>query len=329
MAAAKEAKTEPTELEKLKAMKEWIDADPELSAIIARAEADRCFGASPKYHQLVTEAETLRTALKNAEATAHLNQLALNTYRQEGEWARSTPGAALARALSKAQAAISNIGKDREVEVQARDQSKRGYKFKYATLAAIMDVVRKPLTDNGLSISQFPTFDFKGAESTVTVETVLMHASGEKISNKITLPCLERDPQKVGIVLSYARRYGITALLGLAQTDEVDLDDLGVLDGMEAPPPMDAPKTPGPGLQQPPKHAGPKVKFIDLGLALQTAETEEQLDAAAAVVAAAKDRGELTRQQTEDLGRVYSATKKQLKAPKAAPAPAPEPGSEG
>jgi len=133
------------------------------------------------------------------------------------ETEKSNVGNELAAALSKCQGALSSVGKDREV--------KGTYSFKYATLSAIWEVVRKPLADNGLSVVQLPSV----GERKVSVETRLMHASGGCISSVIELPVAQQTPQGIGSALSYARRYALSAMLGVVSDDDDD-DGLAAAD---------------------------------------------------------------------------------------------------
>lgn len=88
------------------------------------------------------------------------------------------------------------------------------FKSKYATLADILDVIRQPLADNGLSFVQFP----KGAYG---LETMLMHTSGEWLSESYEMRPTKDDPQGAGSVITYQRRYALGAVLGL----NIDEDD--------------------------------------------------------------------------------------------------------
>lgn len=90
------------------------------------------------------------------------------------------------------------------------------FKSKYASLADILDVIRQPLTDNGLSFVQFP----KGNHG---LETMLMHESGEWLSESYEIKPIKDDPQGAGSVITYQRRYALGAILGL----NIDEDDDG------------------------------------------------------------------------------------------------------
>lgn len=90
------------------------------------------------------------------------------------------------------------------------------FKSKYADLSAILDVIREPLTENGLSFVQFP----KGRYG---LETMLMHESGEWLSESYEMEPTKHDPQGAGSVITYQRRYALGAILGL----NIDIDDDG------------------------------------------------------------------------------------------------------
>jgi len=90
------------------------------------------------------------------------------------------------------------------------------FKSKYASLADILDVIRQPLVENGLSFVQLPE-----AEHQLT--TLLMHTSGEWIRSTYSMTPAKNDPQGLGSVITYQRRYALGAVLGL----NIDEDDDG------------------------------------------------------------------------------------------------------
>lgn len=113
----------------------------------------------------------------------------------------------IANALCKFQA---------EVEKIKKGATNPFFKSKYATLADILDVIRQPLANNGLSFVQFP----KGEHG---LETMLMHTSGEYLSESYSMRPTKDDPQGAGSVITYQRRYALGAVLGL----NIDEDDDG------------------------------------------------------------------------------------------------------
>jgi hypothetical protein len=117
---------------------------------------------------------------------------------------------ALAAALSKAQSLIENVNKD-----------KQAYGYKYADLASCLQAIKKPLADNGLSISQLVTQDRDNKQVLVTL---LIHESGQwlksvfGIENVVMKQC--NSLQQIGAGITYARRYALSAIIGLTQEDD-------------------------------------------------------------------------------------------------------------
>jgi len=90
------------------------------------------------------------------------------------------------------------------------------FKSNYANLSDILNVIRQPLVDNGLSFVQFP----KGRYG---LETMLLHTSGEWMYESYEMEPTKKDPQGAGSVITYQRRYALGAILGL----NIDNDDDG------------------------------------------------------------------------------------------------------
>lgn len=120
----------------------------------------------------------------------------------------STNIADLAAALAKAQGEMRNA---------AKSSDNPFYKSKYADLAECLNVVREPLAKNGLSVFQANEGIIDGK---LTVTTLLMHSSGQYIRVASSYPIQKNDAQGFGSTLTYARRYGLAAALGLAQEDD-------------------------------------------------------------------------------------------------------------
>jgi hypothetical protein len=113
----------------------------------------------------------------------------------------------LAAALAKAQG---------EIKGAAKDSANPFFKAKYADLASVWDACRVALTRNGLSVTQTATAD--GAR--VSVETRLLHASGQWLGDTLTVTAKEDSPQAIGSAITYARRYGLAAITGVAPEDD-------------------------------------------------------------------------------------------------------------
>ena len=114
---------------------------------------------------------------------------------------------ALAAALSKAQADITGA---------LKDSSNPFFKSKYADLASCWDACRKQLAANGLSVIQTTQMTEQG----LMLVTTLAHASGEWIAGQMPVLTKDNSPQGQGSGITYARRYALAAIVGLAQIDD-------------------------------------------------------------------------------------------------------------
>lgn len=110
-------------------------------------------------------------------------------------------------ALVKAQKAIQPAKKDSENPF---------FKSRYADLAAVVDAIKDPMNDNGLAFLQL----VRSAE-TDTVETIILHESGQYISTETKIYCNKpNDPQAFGGGITYTKRYALQAALGLPAEDD-------------------------------------------------------------------------------------------------------------
>ena len=114
----------------------------------------------------------------------------------------------LAKSLVKAQAAMSHA---------AKDSKNPHFKSAYSSLASVIDAVRPHLAGNGLAFVQ----KLHNAESSVGVETVLIHESGQEMYCGILyIPVTKNDAQGLGSCVSYGKRYSLQAALGVASEDD-------------------------------------------------------------------------------------------------------------
>lgn len=90
------------------------------------------------------------------------------------------------------------------------------FNSKYADLNSVVDAIRVPFHNHGLSYSQFPLFE----NQLVGVETLLMHISGEFISSVLMLPMKKQDAQAAGSAITYARRYALQSIAGIPSEDD-------------------------------------------------------------------------------------------------------------
>ena len=118
--------------------------------------------------------------------------------------------AALAAALAKAQL---------QIEPASKNATNPHFRSHYADLASIWDACRGPLNTNGLSIVQFPC---DGEVGRTGLCTMLLHSSGEYISEVVTTRSQKDDPQGLGSALTYLRRYALAAVVGVTATEDDD-----------------------------------------------------------------------------------------------------------
>ncbi len=118
-------------------------------------------------------------------------------------------------ALAKARAGFHPVVKDRVAHVKS---DKGSYSFAYADLSSVIDAVRGALSDNGIAVVQGTATGPEG----VTVETRLVHASGEWIESAITMRVEGNRPQNIGSAITYARRYGLSAMVGISSEEDDD-----------------------------------------------------------------------------------------------------------
>ena len=110
----------------------------------------------------------------------------------------------LATALAKAQGAITPA---------IKDSNNPFFKSQYADLASVWDACRKPLSENGLSVVQ--TID--GNDK---LETTLLHSSGQFISSTLSIVAKDQTSQSIGSAITYARRYALSAIIGICPDDD-------------------------------------------------------------------------------------------------------------
>lgn len=113
----------------------------------------------------------------------------------------------LSTALAKAQLEIENAGKN---------ATNSHFGKQYADLAQVLNTVRPVFAAHGLSFVQMPSF----LDGKASVETMLMHSSGQYISNTCSAPVSKQDAQGVGSAITYLRRYSLAAFAGVAQEDD-------------------------------------------------------------------------------------------------------------
>jgi ERF superfamily len=140
---------------------------------------------------------------------------------------RSSPSiAALATALAKAQTELANPEKSLTGTIEPLDGEGSARLFRYAPLSSGLEIVRKTLGQHEIATVQTTAVD--QASGIVNLTTILAHASGEWIASDWPVcPIAETaTPHRMGAALTYARRYALFTLVGIAGEDDLDAPDL-------------------------------------------------------------------------------------------------------
>src|ERR1700719_2891642 len=134
--------------------------------------------------------------------------------------------ASLAAALAKAQMALTNPEKSLTGTLPGNRADEPGRTFRYASLSSGLDIVRKVLGQHEIATLQTTVIDQD--IQTVSLTTVLAHASGEWIASDWPVCALSEmaAPRRMGAALTYARRYALFTLVGIAGEDDLDAPDL-------------------------------------------------------------------------------------------------------
>ena len=134
--------------------------------------------------------------------------------------------AALASALAKAQAELVNPEKSLTATIRGGRPGEGERSFRYAPLSSGLDIVRKTLGQHEIATVQTTALDRDAG--LINLTTMLAHASGEWIASDWPV-CPVADmasPQRMGAALTYARRYALFTLVGIAGEDDLDAPDL-------------------------------------------------------------------------------------------------------
>jgi ERF superfamily len=133
---------------------------------------------------------------------------------------------AIASALAKAQAELTNPEKALIATIRASNPREKDQTFRYAALSSGLDIVRK--TVGGHEIATVQTTAIDGDAGLIRLTTTLAHSSGEWLSSEWPVcPISETaTPRRMGAALTYARRYALFTLVGIAGEDDLDAPDL-------------------------------------------------------------------------------------------------------
>ena len=140
---------------------------------------------------------------------------------------RSSPSiAALATALAKAQIELTNPEKSLVGTIEPQRGEGGARQFRYAPLSSGLEIVRKTLGQHEIATVQTTTVD--QTTGIINLTTVLAHSSGEWIASDWPVCAVAETarPHRMGAALTYARRYALFTLVGIAGEDDLDAPDL-------------------------------------------------------------------------------------------------------
>ena len=134
--------------------------------------------------------------------------------------------AALTAALAKAQAKLVNPEKSLTATIRSARPGEGQRIFRYAPLSSGLEIVRKTLSEHEIAVIQTTAID--QATQMLNLTTLLAHASGEWIASQWPVCAIAEiaTPHRMGAALTYARRYALFTLVGIAGEDDLDAPDI-------------------------------------------------------------------------------------------------------
>ena len=166
---------------------------------------------------------------------------------------------AIASALAKAQAELTNPEKALVATIRASNPREKDQTFRYAALSSGLDIVRKTL--GGHEIATVQTTAIDNEAGLIRLTTTLAHSSGEWLSSEWPVCTINETaaPRRMGAALTYARRYALFTLVGIAGEDDLDAPDLNPT--FEGAPKIDlAPNIAAPMQSEPESTAASKIR---------------------------------------------------------------------
>ena len=166
---------------------------------------------------------------------------------------------AIASALAKAQAELTNPEKALVATIRASNPREKDQTFRYAALSSGLDIVRKTL--GGQEIATVQTTAIDNEAGLIRLTTTLAHSSGEWLSSEWPVCTISETaaPRRMGAALTYARRYALFTLVGIAGEDDLDAPDLNPT--FEGAPKIDlAPNIAAPMQSEPESTAASKIR---------------------------------------------------------------------
>jgi len=170
---------------------------------------------------------------------------------------------AIATALAKAQGELTNPEKSLTATIHSPFPREEARTFKYASLASGLEIVRKCLSQHEIAAVQTTAIDAE--TGLIRLTTVLAHSSGEWMSSDWPVcPVAETAaPHRMGAALTYARRYALFTLVGIAGEDDLDAPDLGATPNTDTGRTLEA----NVGRPPPPNGGSPNGHALDAGTA--------------------------------------------------------------
>lgn len=208
---------------------------------------------------------------------------------------RSDTIGAVSAALAKAQATFTAVQKTKTAKIPTKSGS--SYSYRYADLGDVWAMCRGPLTDNGLSVVQSPE---NGGDGSIGIVTMLCHESGEWLSSFLTMRSNDATAQAIGATITYLRRYGLCAMLGIVSDDDIDAQS----DQQQSSAPIKGDKKPEPAKPVGSPGLKPEPTREDLIAGLKTLwQREKSLGADQPVADIIDDLDEVTIDRIRELGR--------------------------
>ena len=166
--------------------------------------------------------------------------VSFDLFAQEDSMQRSSETiGAIAAALAKAQAELTNPEKSLVATIRASNPREMDQTFRYAALSSGLDIVRKALGGHEIATVQTTAIDKESG--LIRLTTTLAHSSGEWLSSEWPVcPIAETAaPRRMGAALTYARRYALFTLVGIAGEDDLDAPELGAGGNSDTSPRLD------------------------------------------------------------------------------------------
>ena len=230
---------------------------------------------------------------------------------------------ALAAALARAQIHLVNPEKSLVATIREEGRHGREQTFRYAPLSSGLEIVRKVLGEHEIATVQTTSIDQPAGF--VNLTTVLAHASGEWIASDWPVcPVSEiASPRRIGAALTYARRYALFALVGIAGEDDLDAPDLQSSTSDTGAEPiianggggLNAPPHPSPAETRPNGPGKPKPPSATLTLGLHaSAKLRERLLAELKELSSGEDAAKWAHQNLAEKNRLRASDAAQVEA---------------